>query len=275
MAQTDSFGDRLKAYEALDTSRKAFKGQPIIARLDGRAFHTFTQGLKRPFDERLTRLMIDTTKHLVDRFGAAAGYCQYDEITLAWFVDSSSQSEYVFDGRFQKMDSLLAASASVYFNRQLDFYLPEKAALELMPIFDCRAFVVPNLLEAYHCFLWRQQDCTMNAISTAAQSMFSHKSLQGMSGPQMIERMHEERKVVFDFLDDRFRLGTFARRTKVLMPMAPEVVEKLHLLGKPVDSTKLVERSVIETCSVPLRDLEDPIGFLFKGGSAATKALDP
>jgi hypothetical protein len=117
MAQQDSFGDRMKAYEALDTGRKAFKGQPIVARLDGKGFHTFCKGLTRPFDVRLHKLMRQVTGSLVERFGANIGFTQSDEITLVWVVDSTSQSEYVFDGRFQKMDSLLAAFASSIFNR--------------------------------------------------------------------------------------------------------------------------------------------------------------
>lgn len=69
MAKTeDILGDKIKAYEAASTSRRAFKGQPIIVRLDGKAFHTFTKGLKRPFDQGLTDLMIETMNHLVKKF---------------------------------------------------------------------------------------------------------------------------------------------------------------------------------------------------------------
>lgn len=52
MAKTeDILGDRIKGFESLSTMRRAFKGQPIIVRLDGKAFHTFTKGLAKPYDQ--------------------------------------------------------------------------------------------------------------------------------------------------------------------------------------------------------------------------------
>lgn len=271
MAEADDLGTRLKGYEALDTARKAFKGQPLIARLDGKSFHTFCRGLEKPFDDRLTQLMRETMAHLVERFGASAGYTQSDEITLAWFVDSTSRSEYVFDGRFQKLDSLLAATATAFFNSRLSSCLPTKATE--LPIFDCRSFVVPNLLEAYHCFLWRQQDCRKNAISMVAQSMFSHKSLQGMNGLQMIQRIKNEKGIDFESYSARHRLGTFVRRVKSLQPLSSETIEKLSRIGRPFDPAAKVERSSLEMLSMELRTLEDPIGYLFKGSPAIIKNI--
>lgn len=266
----DDLGTRLKGYEAVSTSRKAFKGQPLVARLDGRGFHTFCKGLTKPFDDRLSKLMQRVMRDLVERFGASVGYTQSDEITLAWFVDSTSQAEYVFDGRFQKMDSLLAAYASSVFNRELQTYIPEKGAST--EIFDCRSWVVPNLLEAYHSILWRQQDCTKNAISMAAQSIFSHKFLQGMNGPTMVAKMWSDRGVEFEKFPSEFRLGTFARRVKVVKPLPPETIEKLKMIGRNFDPAQAVERSEIQMVSLPLRELEDPIGFLFKGAAATFRA---
>lgn len=259
----DTLGDRIKGYEVPSTSRKAFKGQPIVARLDGKAFHTFCKGLQRPFDERLSKLMIRVTSFLVDRFNANIGYTQSDEITLVWFADSTSSTEYVFDGRFQKMDSLIAAACTAKFNQELETFIPEKAAE--LPIFDCRSFVVPNLLEAYHSVLWRQQDCTKNAISMAAQSMFSHKSLQGQNGSQMQERMWAEKGVNFNEYPAAFRRGTFARRVKVFKPIDDDLARKLSAKGIMMP-TAPIERSEIQICNAWLQRMEDPVSFLFKGG---------
>ncbi|HET8687670.1 MAG TPA: tRNA(His) guanylyltransferase Thg1 family protein, partial [Methanosarcina sp.] len=66
MAKTeDLLGDKVKGWESLSTGRRAFQGQPIIVRLDGKAFHTFTKGLEKPYDQGLTDLMIETMSHLV------------------------------------------------------------------------------------------------------------------------------------------------------------------------------------------------------------------
>lgn len=264
MAFTDSLGDRMKLYESPSTSRKAFKGQPLIARLDGKSFHSFCKGLKRPFDERLHNLMVRCTSFLVDRFNASAAYTQSDEITITWFADSTSKSEYPFDGRFQKLDSLLAAQATAIFNQELETFIPEKGAE--LPIFDCRSFVVPNLLEGYHAFLWRQQDCTKNAISMAAQSMFSHKSLQGQNGSEMQERMWAEKGVNFNEYPAAFRRGSFVRRVKVTKPLPQEAIEKLQLIGRSFDPAQAVERSEIQRCNAWLQRLQDPVSFLYKSG---------
>ena len=270
MSETDrtSIGDRMKLYESPSTSRLAFKGQPLIARLDGKSFHSFCKGLNRPYDERLSNLMKVVMSSLVDRFGATVGYTQSDEITLAWFTPTDGTAEYPFSGRFQKLDSLLASFATAKFNQILETYIPEKGAE--LPTFDCRSFVVPNLLEAYHSFLWRQQDCTKNAISMAAQSMFSHRRLQGLHGPQMQELMFKEHGVNFNDYPAFFKRGTFARRIKVMKPLEQASIDKIVAVGKPIPT--IVERSEIQQSTAWLTKLEDPISFLFKGGQETYKA---
>lgn len=66
----DTLGDRHKLYERM-TERLLMPGLPVLARIDGAAFHTFTRGLDRPYDSRLSNLMVATAKHLVDHFNAA------------------------------------------------------------------------------------------------------------------------------------------------------------------------------------------------------------
>ena len=81
----DGLGDRCKGYEAADAGRRAVRGQPLIARLDGRAFHTFTRDLKRPYEHGMSIAMIETARYLLDEMNALVGYTQSDEITLAWY----------------------------------------------------------------------------------------------------------------------------------------------------------------------------------------------
>lgn len=256
----DALGDRMKMYEAVSTAGKAFKGQPLLARLDGKAFHTFTKGLRRPYDERLTSLMVETTRHLVDRFGAKVGYTQSDEITLVWFIDAHEAADYPFNGRFQKMDSLLAATASVFFTSQLSKYLPEKA--DWLPIFDCRSFVVPSLVEAYNCFVWRQQDATKNAISMAAQSQFSHSSLIGMNGSQMQERLFAEKGINFNDYPYFFKRGTFVRRVKEERVLSAEQLARIPEQHRP---TGPIVRSFIDTVDIWLTKQPSGVDTLFRG----------
>jgi tRNA(His) 5'-end guanylyltransferase len=242
MTDKTTLGDRVKGYEQPTTMRKAFKGQPLIVRLDGKNFHAFCKGLKRPFDERLSALMVEVTKYLVETFQARIGYTQSDEITLVWHYQPHETAEYPFAGRFQKMESLLAAYATAFFNTHLSFHLPEKAGA--MPVFDARAFVVPNEREAYHTVLWRQQDCTKNAISMAAQSMFSHKSLQGLHGPEMQERMWKEKGVNFNDYPAAFKRGTFVSRAKVLRVLDEAELARIPEAHRPTGPVERTETKV-------------------------------
>lgn len=253
-----SLGDRMKSYEFPSTARKAFKGQPLVVRLDGKSFHTFTKGLKRPYDERLSNLMVETSKALVDRFQAKVGYTQSDEITLLWNIDCDGSAEFPFDGRFQKMESLLAAYSTAFFNKKLAEYLPEKS--NELPIFDARAFVVPNLMEAYHAILWRQQDATKNAISMAAQSMFSHKALQNKNSSEMQEMMWQAYDVNFNDYPPFFKRGTFVRRVKRERMLTEAELAAIPEVHRPTGSVVL---SSIETADIWLSRQEKPLDVLF------------
>ena len=176
----DSLGDRMKQYEAAEAGRRLMPLLPALARLDGRAFHSFVRGLARPFDKRLSDLMIDTATFLVRETNAAIGYTQSDEITLAW-VPEEYDAQIFFDGRIQKMTSMLAALCSAHFNRRLPAFLPAEFA-ERLPVFDCRVWNVPTLEEAANTFLWRELDATKNSISMAARAYYDHAELHDKSG---------------------------------------------------------------------------------------------
>ena len=117
MSDKTDLGDRMKMYESAET-KKLMPLLPVLARLDGKNFSTFTRGLKRPYDERLTKVMVEVTRHLVEVTGAKLGYTQSDEITLTWYAEHHDSQIY-FDGRVFKMVSHLSALASVYFNIHL------------------------------------------------------------------------------------------------------------------------------------------------------------
>lgn len=256
---TDALGDRVKAYEAVTTSRKAFRGQPFCVRLDGKAFHTFTRGLTRPYDKRLSDLMIEITKDLVVEFNPIVGYTQSDEVNLAFYVPCDElRIEYPFVGRFQKIESLTAARATAKFNQLLPAFIPEKAGK--LALFDSRAFAVPNVQELYHVFLWRQQDATKNAISMAAQSMFSHKALQHKDGNAMQEMMFQ-RGVNFNDYPFFFKRGTFVRRKTYEQILTPDQLAKIPEAKRPESGT--VTRSAINVEDIWLSKESDPVTRLF------------
>lgn len=205
-----AFGDRMKDYEAREAKRRLMPLLPAIARLDGKGFSKFTRGLERPYDVRLSRLMQDTALHLLRSTAAVAAYTQSDEITLIYSTDDAARPIYL-DGRVQKLVSILAASATAYFNRHLDT-IPEKAAD--MPLFDCRVWTVPNRIEAANTVLWRVKDAIRNSVAMAAQAQFTHKQLQGRSAKAM-RKMLLEKGVKWVDYPDFFKWGTLYRRVQV------------------------------------------------------------
>ena len=260
----DSLGDRMKRYEGAEAARRLMPQLPALARLDGRAFHAFVRGLARPFDRRLSDLMIDTATFLVRETNAVVGYTQSDEITLAW-VSEVRDAQIFFDGRIQKMTSMLAALCAAHFNRRLPAFLPAGYA-DRLPVFDCRVWNVPTLEEAANTFLWRELDATKNAVSMAARAHYEHADLHDKSAREMQELLWKK-GVNWNDYPAFFKRGTFVRRRKVSRAFTAAELGALpprHAArGKP---GLVVERS--ECCAFdlpPLSRVENRAGVLFRG----------
>ena len=223
MTDKTAFGDRMKAYERATAGHRHLPLLPVCARIDGKRFSKFTQGLRRPYDERMSELMVRTTAHLVETTGALIGYTQSDEISLIFYSDDHRAQIYM-DGRVQKQTSLLAALTTAYFIRNLDAAIPEKAGQ--MPIFDCRTWTVPTLVEAANVLLWREQDATKNAISMAAQHYYTHSELMGRSGAEKQELLFAK-GVNFNDLPAFFKRGTYVQRREVLRRFTTDELEAL------------------------------------------------
>lgn len=168
----DNLGDRMKGYEQVSRYMLPTK-IPVIIRLDGKAFHTFTKQFKKPFDEKLINAMQETTKYLVENIqGCIMGYTQSDEITLVLLDTLSEKTESWFNNNLQKMVSVSASMCTAYFNKVLNH--------GTLALFDSRAFQIP-LEDVPNNLVWRSKDCYKNAISSIAQSFYSHKQLQNKS----------------------------------------------------------------------------------------------
>jgi tRNA(His) guanylyltransferase len=255
----DPRGDRCKEFEMAEAGRKALPGLPLLARLDGRAFHTFTSGLGRPYDSGMSTAMIETTKALVDEFHPRVGYTQSDEITLAWYVPSESSSQYPFGGRYQKMTSILAGFASGYFNKLLPKYLPTKA--DLVPQFDCRVWQVPTLADAVEVFLWREADAVKNSITMAASAYYSHKQLMGVSSSQKHELLHAK-GVNWNDYPAFFKRGSYVQRKTAEVTLTPEEVAAIPEKHRPPGNRAV--RSRVEVLEIePLARIPVPETVLF------------
>lgn len=106
---TSALAKRMKKYEVVPKNT-LMRRTPVIIRVDGRAFHTFTKGFQKPFDDVLMRVMQDTMKYLCENIqGCVFGYTQSDEITLILIDYKKLNSEAWFDYEVQKMCSIVAS----------------------------------------------------------------------------------------------------------------------------------------------------------------------
>ncbi|VTT99154.1 trna-his guanylyltransferase : Uncharacterized protein OS=Plesiocystis pacifica SIR-1 GN=PPSIR1_23574 PE=4 SV=1: Thg1: Thg1C [Gemmataceae bacterium] len=261
---TDGLGDRMKRYEAAEAGRRLMPLLPVLARLDGRAFHSFVRGLERPFDERLSRLMADTARFLVRATNSEVGYTQSDEITLAW-VPAGFESQVFFDGRVQKMASVLAALCSAHFTRRLPGFLPAEYA-DRLPVFDARVWNVPTRDEAANTFLWRERDATKNSISMAARAHYDHSELHGKTGREMQELLFRK-GVNWNDYPAFFKRGTYFRRETVRRPFtAIELADLPPRHAARTNPDLIVERSVVVDLAIPtLSRVRNRAGVLFGG----------
>lgn len=229
----DSLGDRMKSYYENIPKTKLMRRQPVILRLDGKAFHTFTRGFDRPFDNILIEVMQKTMKYLCENIqGCKLGYCQSDEISLLLVDYENINTAAWFDYEVQKMCSIAASMATLEFNRAFEI---EVAALDndlfngvegidsnylsvlckavrKGAMFDARVFSIPKE-EVCNYFLWRQQDATRNSIQMVGQANFSHKELQSKSCEKIQDMLMLEKGINWNDFPTTQKRGSCCTKT--------------------------------------------------------------
>jgi tRNA(His) guanylyltransferase len=262
----DPLGDRMKLYESAEAGRRFMPLLPIMARIDGRAFHSFTRGMEEPFDPRFSQAMIDTTVYLVRETNACMGYTQSDEISLAWH-STDPKSQIWFDGRIAKMTSQLAAHATLAFYRIVADKMPEYA--DRMPTFDARVWQVPNRTEGANVFLWREWDATKNSLSMAASAHFSHKFLHGKNGREKHDLLHGK-GINWNDYPAHFKRGTYVQRMTVARPFTTDELELLPAKHDARSNPSLVvERTVWDAVDMPpLGTVTNREEVIFDGAAA-------
>ena len=201
MSIRDELGTRMKTFYEAVPDTKLVKRMPVAIRIDGKAFHTFTRGFKRPFDEVLIKTMQQTTQYLCQNIqGCVLGYTQSDEITLILVDYQTLTTEAWFDYRVEKLCSISASMATMAFNKffyenvfqyngmaSMDMSnkkYPYKEiyakAIEKGAMFDARCFNIPKE-EVTNLIYWRQLDASRNSVQMVGQAYFSQEELQDKS----------------------------------------------------------------------------------------------
>jgi tRNA(His) 5'-end guanylyltransferase len=271
----DSLGDRMKRYEKVETGQRFMPFLPIIARIDGKAFHSWTRGLDRPFDQDFMQIMRSVTRMLVEETGAIVGYTQSDEISLIFYTDKPN-SQIFFDGKKFKMTSILASMATAYFNKALDFIIWKINAEENFKkaeflsskppaLFDCRVWQVPTQQEAINYLIWRENDAARNSIQSVGQANFSHKELQGKGQKEIQEMLFQQKGINWDGYSSAEKRGSYFVKDIVRRQLTEE--ERKNLPPKheaKANPNLFVDRTEVKNHHFPrLTQIENQVDVIF------------
>ena len=250
----DDLGNRMKTFYEQIPKIKLMRRTPVIIRIDGKAFHTFTRGFKRPFDDVLIKTIQETTKYLCENIqGCVLGYCQSDEISLVLVDYQRFETSAWFDYEIQKMCSIAASMATMAFNRIFnelvreyrfnngeDFDLSTKEgeenycllqayqnAINKGAMFDARVFNIPRK-EVTNCIYWRQLDTSRNSIQMVGQANFSHKELQNKSCNDIQDMLMTQKGINWNDYPTYQKRGSCVVRNKIILE-SDGVTEKCML----------------------------------------------
>ena len=204
MGNKKSFSERMKDYEKCYDFRIPARTYTII-RLDGKGFSRYTEMFDKPFDDTLSNVMDAATVELCKFLNPKLAYTQSDEISLMFTDIENIDSELIFDGKVQKLCSISASKITAAFNKKMlqmlaNFkYTPEEIMQKVMTgefaeidaVFDSRVYVIPDYREVSNYFIYRQQDCTRNSISMAADVVVGKSATKGKNGNGKQEMMFQ------------------------------------------------------------------------------------
>ena len=233
-----SIGTRMREYEHV-TRTYLPRRIPAIIRVDGKAFHSFTKGLEKPFDNFFRNVMQLTMQYMCENIqGCMFGYTQSDEISLLLTDYETIATDAWFDYNIQKMCSVSASMATLAFNRfwvekfqmriddldeeawsagtsyMVDIIQPKM----FTAMFDARVFSIPKD-EVCNYFIWRQQDATRNSIATVGQTYFGQKDLNGRSQNEIQEMLWQQHGINWNAYPIAYRRGACCSKVLRETPM--------------------------------------------------------
>ena len=276
---TSDLANRMKEYEKRNQYYLQ-KRTPVAIRVDGRSFHTFTKGFKRPFDDILMKSMQETAKYMCENIqGAKFAYVQSDEITIILIDYDTLETDSWFNYRTDKLCSISASMATMTFNkffeRNAENYIqncatdyetdglygkgtPEyqlceiyQKAVEKGAMFDARCFNIPKE-EVTNLIYWRQLDATRNSIQMVGQANFSHKELQNKSCNDIQDMLHEQKGINWNDYPTVYKRGTACIKNRKII----EYLDEFKVTAKLMDSTKTENSWIIDT-EMPILKGED------------------
>ena len=241
-----SIGTRMRGYEHVTRTHLPHR-IPAIIRVDGKAFHSFTKGLRKPFDDFFRNIMQLTMQYMCENVqGCVFGYTQSDEISLLLTDYETIATDAWFDYTIQKMCSVAASMATLAFNKfwaeefqaqiehwereddgtmdeETEKWVWEYLVNTIQPklftaMFDARTFSI-HKDEVCNYFIWRQQDATRNSIETVGQTYFSQKDLNGRSQNEIQEMLWQQHSINWNTYPIAYKRGVCCSKVLRETPM--------------------------------------------------------
>ena len=216
----DTLGDRVKRYESV-SKLLLTRRTPVIVRVDGKAFHTFTRGCNKPYDKDILKSMVYAANQTAKQMqGFKLAYIQSDEASFLLTDYDTLETGAWFDYELSKIVSITASLFTAYFNKYWQQTLSNKRGvgvneiqrikhLQKVALFDARAFNVPQD-DWQNVFIWRQRDWERNSIQMLARSLFSYKELHGENTAGLHQLIQGAGKD-WNELEDVFKYGAFIK----------------------------------------------------------------
>lgn len=243
----ESLEEKCRRYQSLSDYR-LLPNSYVVVHCDGRSFSKMIKNkFIKPFDDDFINMMNKTAEYLCENVACVKmAYVQSDEITLILSdLDNECNGEFMFGGRFCKLQSIIASLATGKFNQLMMAYAIKKFDInntdDIIDFvynskpcqFDCKVWNVPNVNEAFAWLLYRQIDCIRNSKQQAAQAYLSHKELHGLNTDQQIQKLMDKYNIdwYLDF-DDGKKYGRFI--TKTIQQYETVVNEKTITYGRGV-----------------------------------------
>lgn len=221
-----TIGERMKENYERPAKYRLTPRVPVIIRLDGRAFHTYTRHMDKPFDDRLMDAMEEAAWAVLrEASGARVAYLQSDEVSILLTDYDTIRTESWFGYVKSKVESVAASIMTARFNRVMQ--------QDVDAHFDARAFNVPRE-DVSNYFLWRVRDWLRNSLQMYARSFFSHKQLHGKKTDDLHEMLHAKGKNWATDLTDRQKNGKwlFVDGTDPIVPLV--TYESISLVLDPI-----------------------------------------
>lgn len=202
--------DFMKNLYYLESMYKLIPTIPVVLEINGRSFHTWTRGLKKPYDEKLHKVMQEVMKKLMREFSSNIGYTYSDEIVLVWI--DPFENTMPFGGKNEKLVSAASSLASVVFNDLLNKYIPEKK--NTFPTFTANVIQIPGIDNCKAYLNNKRYDAIKKSYSSAARIFYTNEQCYKKKIPQLNEMLLKQ-GVAWDDYPIHFKSGMYAFREEI------------------------------------------------------------